>query len=129
MQLPPADVRVVQLVEALGKLGVPLDNPRYVQYLRDAAVNMFVPPANQLPSAEQSPRWLGVAERAEELGYSSYLVSKHRSQLGKYVKKFELESTQEKRLCQGTMRDIYIYAVTDELDQAIHDYFGKLENK
>jgi hypothetical protein len=72
---------------------------------------------------------LGVAERAEELGYSPYLVSKHRSQLGKYVAKQGLESTQEKRLCQGTMRDIYLYPISDELDQAIHDYFAKLENK
>jgi hypothetical protein len=118
-----------RLVSNLEKLGIPLNNPRYQQYLQDAALSMFIPPENPLPSAEQSPRWLGVAERAEELGYSSYLVSKHRSQLGKYVAKQGLESTQEKRLCQGTMRDIYLYPISDELDQAIHDYFSKLENK
>jgi hypothetical protein len=128
MQLPPADVRLDRLVSNLEKLGMPLDNPRYSQYLRDAAASMFIPPENQLPSSDQ-PRWLGVAERAEELGYSSYLVHCHRSQLGKYVAKQGLESTQEKRLCNGTMRDIYLYSVTDEFDSAIHDYFTRLENK
>jgi predicted secreted protein len=127
MQLPPADVRVVQLVEALGKLGIPLDNPRYRQYIQDAGMNILIPPtANQLPSSDQ-PRWLGVAERAEELGYQPYLVHCQRSQLGKYVAKQGLESTQEKRLCNGTMRDIYLYPVTDELDAAIRAYFTKLQ--
>jgi hypothetical protein len=130
MQLPPADVRFASFVSALKDwkelMGVDLDNPRYRQYIQDAGHNMFIPPEGQLPPSDQ-PRWLGVAERAEELGYSPYLVSKHRSQLGKYVAKQGLESTQEKRLCQGTMRPIYLYPVTDELDAAIRAYFTKFE--
>ena len=34
-----------------------------------------------------------------------------------------IDRREEKRLCNGTMRPVNLYRVTDDLDSAIHDYF------
>jgi hypothetical protein len=109
--------------------GSGLKSARYKQGLIDLSANLLEVGGSSQLSIEPDKRWLGVAERAQELGYPIKLVVDNRSNLGKYVKKFGLESTQEKRLCQGRMCDINIYPVTDELDSVINSYFTKLANK
>jgi prophage antirepressor-like protein len=111
-----------EFVKTLEKIGYELDNPRFAQGIRDLvgdAVGLGQPILPQ--STEQ---WIGVAERAEELGCSPVLVVKHRSQLGKWVKANGLESRQEKRLCNGTQRPINLYLVTDELDDCIKEFLN-----
>ena len=79
---------------------------------------------NQLPAAED--RWLGVVQRAEELGYKTN--SSERSRLGKAISAYhndtgKLERRQDKRLCNGIMVDVWCYRVTDLLDDAIASWF------
>lgn len=120
--LPPADIRVTNLIGSLTALGIELTNPRIKQGLQDLTLDLLGITTKSLPSAVPIDIWTGVAERAEELGYAPGLVVQYRSQLGKYVKSFSLESKQEKRLCNGTQRPINIYKVSDELDSAIKEF-------
>lgn len=66
--------------------------------------------------------WLGVSERAEQLGYAVDLVTKNRSQLGKYVAACGLQMVKENRLCNGTQRPINLYLLCDKLDRAITEF-------
>lgn len=120
LKLPPADVRINELRQSMQFFDIDVSNPRYKQAIQDLVLNKIIG-ANAFPSGEQEV-WRGVAERAEELGYPVRLVTKYRSTLGKFVKVFDLESRQEKRLCNGTQREISLYKVTGELDSAIKEY-------
>jgi hypothetical protein len=75
----------------------------------------------QLPSTE--PRLIGVAQLAEEMGYP--VTNSNRSTLGKFVKAQGLESSEEVRMCNGTLRKINIYKHTKDLEVAIKQYFDK----
>jgi hypothetical protein len=119
--LPPGDIRVTNLIGSLTALGIELTNPRIKQGLQDLTLDLLGL-TKSLPSAAPIDIWAGVAERAEELGYAPGLVVQYRSQLGKYVKSFSLESKQEKRICNGTQRPINIYKVSDDLDNAIKEF-------
>lgn len=119
--LPPGDIRVTNLIGSLTALGIELTNPRIKQGLQDLTLDLLGL-TKSLPSSVPIDIWAGVAERAEELGYTPGLVVQYRSQLGKYVKSFSLESKQEKRLCNGTQRPINIYRVSNDLDNAIKEF-------
>jgi hypothetical protein len=101
-------------------LELQLDNPRIKQELQDFALDVIGIGQKSLP--ESTETWLGVAERAEQLGYPISLVTNNRSQLGKYVATFGLQSTKENRLCNGTQRPINLYLLSDELDNAIKEF-------
>jgi hypothetical protein len=118
--LPPADIRVSNLAIAIQTFNIDINNPRYKQGLQDLVLNILG--VGQPTLTQSTEQWVGVAERAEELGYSPVLVVKHRSQLGKWVKANGLESRQEKRLCNGTQRPINLYLVSDELDDCIKEF-------
>ena len=119
-QLPPADIRVSNLSNALISVGIQLDNPRFKQGIQDLYLDILVIGSKQLSTPQET--WLGVAERAEQLGYAPSVVVKNRSQLGKFVKACGLNSRYEKRLCNGTMRDINLYLQTEELDNSIREF-------
>jgi hypothetical protein len=119
--LPPGDVRVANLIDALKFMGIDHTNPRYHQALQDLTLNILG--VNSLPSADKEV-WMGVAERAEELGYPIMLVTKHRSMLGKWVKSHNHDYREEKRLCNGTQRSINVYRVCDELDATIREFMN-----
>jgi KilA-N domain len=125
-QLPPADIRLGNLATTLQTLnnlvGYDFKEPRLNQYTKDLIGDIIVSHAQNRLLPANHPKYLGVAERAEQLGYSVNLVTKNRSQLGKYVKAFGLPSVKEQRLCNGTMRDINLYELTDELDNAIKEF-------
>lgn len=122
--LPPADVRVINLVGALKDLGFELDNPRFNQELKDLTGDILgLTPVHSLQPA--TSRWCGVVERAEHLGYPVGIVTRKRVALGKYVKKhYQGEVRQEKRLCNGTHREINLYEIGDRLDRLIMAYLG-----
>jgi hypothetical protein len=123
-QLIPGDIRVVNFVNTLKELGCDITNPRFNQELQDFALDVAIGYKAIKSSSESKETWLGVAERAEQLGYQVSLVTQNRSQLGKYVKACGLASTKEKRLCNGTQREINLYLLTDELDKAIKEFMG-----
>jgi hypothetical protein len=120
-ELPPSDIRVVQIVSTLEKIGLELNNPRFNQALKDLACDILGLNQNQLP-AKDKEIWCGVAERAEQLGYPVAAVTKFRSTLGKFVKSRGLTFKVEKRICNGTEREINLYQVCQSLDESIHAY-------
>lgn len=121
-QLPPVDIRVTNLVAALTSVDIDVKNPRWSQGLKDLVIDILGISQHRLPQSEDVVKWVGVAERAEELGYPVALVVKYRSQLGKFVKASGLMHREEKRLCNGTERTINLYQVCEELDCAISEY-------
>ncbi len=105
-QLPPSDIRLANLKASLEYFDIDISNPRLKQSLQDLALNTI----GILPPVDNSTTYLGVAELAEQLGYSPVLVAKHRSQLGKYVVQVTgIEPTKEKRLVNGTYRPVNLY--------------------
>lgn len=118
--LPPADVRVANLVSALDRLGVDLNNPRFNQELQDFSLDLIL--GQKALPASQPEEWLGVVEKAERMGYSIALITSNRSQLGKYVASCNLASRKERRLCNGTMRDINLYLDCEALGNAIGEF-------
>lgn len=121
--LPPAQ-QLAMATNALEKLGVDLTNPRYAQGLRDWSLNLLGITASPGSTAE---RWVGVAERAEELGFGRIGADlSKRVMLGRWVSNQNptLTRRREKRLCNGEDRSIWVYLVCDELDDVIADFFG-----
>ncbi|MGF1674789.1 MAG: Bro-N domain-containing protein [Rivularia sp. (in: cyanobacteria)] len=98
-----------------------LDNPRLAQFLIDHAISDIMPNSNSL----SGDRLQGVVEIAEEMGFK--VTFNNRSQLGKFVKKICGEqSSQEKRLVNGTMRAVACYPTNSkEVRQAITDFFSR----
>lgn len=121
--LPPADVRIANLSAALDSFGIDKTNPRFAQGLQDLALNILGVTQTALPGT--SDKWCGVAERAQFLGYSVGTVVKHRGTLGKWVKpRIPAEDGRsEDRLCNGVMKGVQIYRITDRLDDAIVAFF------
>ena len=124
LQLPPADVRVANLISALNTIGFDMQNPRFNQGIKDITGDILGLGQQTLKPAT-SETWCGVAERAEQLGHSVGEVSRKRSQLGKWVAQGGLLKKQEARLCNGTQRLVNLYLVDDELDSRINDFFTK----
>ena len=124
LQLPPADVRVANLIKALDRIGFDMENPRFNQGIKDITGDILGIGRSALKPAT-SETWCGVAERAEQLGYPVGEVSRKRSQLGKWVARGGLLKKQEARLCNGTQRSVNLYLVDDKLDSCINDFFTK----
>jgi hypothetical protein len=96
------------------------DNPRLAQFLVDHAISGIMPSQATLTGDSLQ----GVVEIAEEMGLKVNMSN--RSQLGKFVKARCGElSQQEKRLVNGTMREVACYPVNNlEVRQAIQDFFA-----
>ena len=118
--LPPVAVQLHNMVEALKFLEIDVQNPRFKQGLQDLAVDMLGIAQPSLPGTAIT--YLGVVEKAQELGYPIGLVTQFRSQLGKYVASIGLPSQKEKRLCNGTQRPINVYLDSPELSEAVCEF-------
>lgn len=124
LKLAPPIERVASLMASLKFFDIDTENPRFKQELQDLTLDVLgISKRPALPG--ESDQWCGVVERAEQLGFAPALVAKHRSPLGKAVSPLiaPIDRREEKRLCNGTMRPVNLYRVTDDLDSAIHDYF------
>ncbi len=75
LQLPPADVRVANLINALDRIGFDMENPRFNQGIKDITGDILGLGQHTLQSAD-GEIWCGVAERAEQLGHPIGLVTK-----------------------------------------------------
>lgn len=113
---------VNSLAASLQMFEIEIHNPRFKQSAKDLVCDILGFNQNEKLLTEQKEIWLGVAERAEQLGYNASLVSRFRSTLGKFVKANGLACKREKRLCNGTEREINLYLLTDALDNAIKEY-------
>lgn len=125
--LPPADVRVSNLANALNFLGIDVTNPRWASGIKDLVIDILGVAQPLLPVKEE--KWRGVVEIALDLGFNQAHKLEIRSSLGKYIskqaKKLNLERKQEERLCNGTNRLIWLYKETNELFELITNYFTK----
>lgn len=129
-QLPTPEERLKMAVDALANLGVDTQNPRFQQGYQDWAHNLLGIKEQHQPESKDGERWLGVAERAEELGFGKVGADhKQRTALGTYVGKANLERVREERLCNGQMRKVWVYKVTPELDDTIHEFFQEGEQQ
>ena len=98
------------------------DNPRLAQYLIDHAVSECLEqPLPSLPGSDE-PQLRGVVEIAEDMDLPVNI--KNRSSLGKFVKNLLPElSFLEKRLVNGTMREVNCYPDVEEVRKAIRQFF------
>ena len=113
-----------QFIGTLKEIGYELDNPRFAQSIRDLVGDAVGLGQSALPGTQDV--WLGVAEKAEQMGYPVALATKYRGSLGawvsKHIEELGLEWKREKRLCNGTERFINIYRDTDALEEIIREY-------
>lgn len=108
-------------MNALQFFGIDQTNPRLTQGLQDWCLNLMLNQKQLMPAED---KWLGVAERAEELGYGRIGADLSlRTRLGQAIAKLQLDRQREKRLCNGTQREIWVYRICDELDAAIRLFF------
>ena len=125
LKLAPPIERVASLMASLKFFDIDTENPRFKQELQDLTLDVLgISKRPALPGEVEE--WCGVVERAEQLGIAPALVTKHRSKLGKAIANRPFDSTdrrEEKRLCNGTLRNVNLNRVTHDLDSAINDYF------
>jgi prophage antirepressor-like protein len=96
-------------------------SPRLKQFLIDCCINEVIDAKYLRPADE--PKLRGVVEIAQDMGHK--VNQANRSQLGRFVKSVVPHLAQtEKRLCNGTEREIAVYPDTDEVRQCIAKYFA-----
>lgn len=118
---PPVDIRICKLVSELEKLGIDPTNPRVKQKLQDLVINLILEAVHKPQLVEM---WDGVLEIAEQMGYPKELIAKCLISLPNYVATFGFSSRKERRLCNGTLREINLYLVTDEVKAAIAEFLS-----
>lgn len=126
VQLPPADIRLFQAGSLLQALGVDLLNPRINAGAQDWAVNLMGFAQPRLGDGEHS-KWRGVVEVAMDMGHAQAVKPNVRCSLGRFVRKHleGIESTREQRLCNHTMRKVWVYKESPELREVIDAYFAR----
>lgn len=124
-KLPPADIRVSNLAQALKDFGIDMHNPRYEQGLKDLTMNILLEGRSKALPQQNQEVWLGVTECAEELGYLRNYISDRsfRTKLGLYVRKHgeHLERKKEKRYVEGRQTCVNIYRDCEELREIVSD--------
>lgn len=113
----PSAIEYAQTVIQLHSSSVP---SALKQLLLDKIGDELCTGQKQITSSTE-PLKMGVAQRAEELGYK--IDRSNRLKLGKFMAAQGLPLFKEKRLCEGTLRPINVYEVTPELDNLIAVYF------
>lgn len=97
--------------------------PRLAQELIDCLMNDLKPQPQQ--NAIKQTVYRGVVEIAEDMGYNAK-DSGTRSMLGRFISsQLGDKAKKEKRLCNGTMREIKCYEDTEEIRTAIATFFER----
>ena len=120
----PSRIEAVETAEAIEKINSLLgkENPRLAQFLVDHAISDLMSLPKSLKPTEERLR--GVVEIAAEMGMPVNL--KNRSELGKFVRPLcEHLSKLEKRLVNGTLREVRCYPNYQEVRDAIEQFFKK----
>lgn len=116
-QLPKRDA--IDYIEAQQKLEL-MEDSILTRLLRDRLIDELSLQNNNLTLPGTKTRYTIVKVRATELGYTAKEIGSG-SQLGKFVKRRVEPEFQE----QIGRYLAWHYAVTEELDNAIHDYFNR----
>lgn len=133
-QLPPIDVRVSNLVDAMEKMQRLCGsfNPYMQQEFKDLIGNMVTESNQNLLTASKED-WRGIVSFAEELGFKVPIKGdKCRTKLGKFVAAAapELAQYKEKRLCNEVQQPIYVYPlhlaeVKNTLTKLVYCFFDQ----
>ena len=118
-QLPKA-LSAARAINEIDQLVVDI-SPRLAQYLIDHAISEIL--EGPLPPGITEPL-RGVVEIAEQMGFSVNLHN--RCQLGRFVKASEVGHLAicEKRLVNGTLREVYCYPDNEMVRRVIRGFFG-----
>jgi phage anti-repressor protein len=119
--------RISILSEASRLFGL-ADSPRHMQLIRDRVANLLND--QTAPVVASEPRWMGVTEVAEDLGYKPSQVAKVGSQLGKvvaawYRAEFSADPLEEERIFNGRMTDLKVYQRSEDLDGIVMAYLNQ----
>jgi hypothetical protein len=92
------------------------------QLLIDSLVNEYISEQPKLEANKE--RWLGVAQKAEELGFKT--DASNRVRLGRYASDSceQLVRQREERLCNGQLRKIWVYLDNKQLEIVIRKFFA-----
>jgi hypothetical protein len=117
----PAYVENVKIADSIRHITDTLsDNPRLAQFLIDQTIDRCFG-QKVLASAELPIK--GVAEIAESMGLP--VNHKNRSALGRYISSLGVhERVREDRICNGQIRTINCYRVTDAIKVDINAFFS-----
>lgn len=116
----PSRVLAVETARSIREITDSLeDNPRLAQLLTDIAMNDALA---LIGGSSTNPHPLrGVAEIAQDMGY--LVTTSNRIRLGKFVRSQLNTGVQEKRLCNGTQRQIWCYPDCPETREIIRQFF------
>ena len=119
-QKPPKALIAARAIHEIAQLVAEI-SPRLAQYLIDCTISEVLEQA-ALPERTETLR--GVVEIAEEMGFSVNLHN--RCQLGRFVKASEVGHLAicEKRLVNGTLREVYCYPDNEKVRRVIRGFFG-----
>ncbi len=124
-QLPPQrdTIEYIEATQNLEKLKGSIPHALY-QVMLDRLGDELLTLNSQKQLPEPKERWLGLAQKAEELGFN--VNSSNRVKLGFYGTKQadRLSRKQEERLCNGMSRPIWVYLDTKELETVIREFFA-----
>ncbi len=124
-QLPPQrdTIEYIEATQNLEKLKGSIPHALY-QVMLDRLGDELLTLNSQKQLPEPRERWLGLAQKAEELGFN--VNSSNRVKLGFYGTKQadRLSRKQEERLCNGMSRPIWVYLDTKELETVIREFFA-----
>ena len=133
--LPPIEQRVSTFVDAADKYNRLFGfNPTIEQAFKDSIGNMLIE-SNQAALSPAKEDWRGVVSVAEELGHKVPNRGVYcRAFLGKWIREFapELSDVQDKRLCNETQQNIWVYplhidGVKESLEEHIKTFFGNAD--
>ena len=112
--------------EMLEAIGLDINNPRFAQDFRDLTCRVLGLGSQALPAAS-GEKWLGVVEKAEDLGYNHAIASRFGSALGRDVSKKggDLEQTTDTRICNGRNTPIKLYRDCDRLTELVASYMDR----
>lgn len=117
---PPKALVAARAIEEIERLVTNI-SPRLAQYLIDHTVSEVLE-VTVLPGTAETLR--GVVEIAEEMGLP--VSPENRCQLGRFVKNSPVGALAmtEKRLVNGTLREVYCYPDNESVRNIIRSYFS-----
>ncbi|ACK70823.1 prophage antirepressor [Gloeothece citriformis PCC 7424] len=117
---PPKALIAARAINEINELVVDI-SPRLAQYLIDHTISEVLE-QTALPGTTEILR--GVVEIAEEMGLP--VNAQNRSQLGRFVKNSPVGqlAIPEKRLVNGTMREVHCYPDTEAVRNIIRSFFS-----
>ncbi|PSF35974.1 hypothetical protein C7H19_14600 [Aphanothece hegewaldii CCALA 016] len=119
-QPSPKALVAARTIKEINELVVDI-SPRLAQYLIDHTISEVLEQA-VLPGTTETLR--GVVEIAQEMGLP--VNAQNRSQLGRFVKNSQVGqfAVSEKRLVNGTLREVHCYPDNEAVRQRIRSFFS-----